>query len=39
MPRSSIRINLIKENYFGGLVGHFGIDKTLSFVKDKYYWP
>ena len=27
--------DLIKEKYCGGLARHFGIDKTLSFVKDK----
>ena len=39
IPRSSMRLNLIKEIHSGGLVGHFGIDKTLSFLKDRYYWP
>ena len=37
--RSSMVLNLIKEKHCDGLVGCFGIDKTLSFVKDKYYWP
>ena len=31
--------NFIKEKHCGGLARHFGIDKTLSLVKDKYYWP
>ena len=31
-------LNLIKEKHYGGLARHFGIDKTLSLVKDKYYW-
>ena len=39
IPRSSMRVNLIKEKYCGGLARHFGIDKTLNFLKDKYYWP
>ena len=39
IPRSSMRLNLIKEKNSGGLAGHFGIDKTLSFLKEKYYWP
>ena len=39
MPRSSMRLNLIKEKHSGGLAGHFEIDKTLSLLKEKYYWP
>ena len=39
IPRSSMRLNLIKEKHSGGLDGHFGIDKTLSLLKEKYYWP
>ena len=39
IPRSSMRLNLIKEKHSGGLAGHFGIDKTLSLLKEKYYWP
>ena len=38
IPRSSMRLNLIKEKHSGSLVGHFAIDKTLNYVKDKYYW-
>ena len=37
IPRSSMRLHLIKEKHSGGLAGHFGIDKTLSLLKDKYY--
>ena len=39
IPRSFMRLNLIKEKHSGGLAGHFGIDKTLSLLKEKYYWP
>ena len=34
-----MRLNLIKEKHSGGLAGLFGIDKTLSLLKEKYYWP
>ena len=37
IPRSSMRLNLIKEKHSGELARHFGIDKTLSFVKRRYY--
>ena len=39
IPRSSMRLNIIKEKHSGGLARHFGIDKTLSLLKEKYYWP
>lgn len=34
IPRSSIRVNLIKEKHSGDLVGHFEIDKTLALVGE-----
>ena len=37
IPRSSMRENLIKEKHSGGLVGHFGRDKTFSLVAKHYY--
>ena len=37
IPRSSMRLNLIKEKNSGGMARHFGIDKTLSLLKEKYY--
>ena len=33
-----MRLNLIKEKHSGGLAGQFGIDKSLSLLKEKYYW-
>lgn len=38
IPRSSMRLNLIKEKHSGGLAGNFGMDKTLELVSEKYYW-
>ena len=34
-----MRLNSIKEKHSGGLARHFGTDKTLSLLKEKYYWP
>jgi hypothetical protein len=39
IPKSSMRENLLKENYSGGLVGHFGHDKAFVKLKKLYYWP
>uniref|UniRef100_A0A151UHM5 Transposon Ty3-I Gag-Pol polyprotein n=1 Tax=Cajanus cajan TaxID=3821 RepID=A0A151UHM5_CAJCA len=39
IPQGSIRKLLIKESHEGGLMGHFGVDKTLSLLKSKFYWP
>jgi len=33
IPRGSIRKLLMKESHEGGLMGHFGIDKTLVLLK------
>ena len=35
----SMREKIIREIHSSGLVGHFGKDKTLSLIKDKYYLP
>ena len=39
IPMSSMRENIIRELHSSGLAGHFGKDKTLALVEDKYYWP
>jgi len=30
---------LVKESHEGGLMGHFGVDKTLDLLKGKFFWP
>jgi len=39
IPQGFIRKLLVKESYEGGLMGNFGIDKTLVFLKEKFFWP
>jgi hypothetical protein len=38
IPKCSMRENLLKEKHNGGLVGHFGHDKTFSKLNSSYYW-
>ncbi|CAL0313886.1 unnamed protein product [Lupinus luteus] len=39
VPKSSIRDVLVKESHEGGLMGHFGVQKTLDMLKEHFYWP
>ena len=39
IPKCSMRENLIREKHIGGLVGHFGHDKTFERLQHFYYWP
>nr|KYP46036.1 Transposon Ty3-G Gag-Pol polyprotein [Cajanus cajan] len=39
IPRSSLREAIIWEAHDGGLAGHFGRDKTVALIKEKFYWP
>ena len=34
----SMRENIIREIRSSGLAGHFGKDKALTLIEDKYYW-
>jgi hypothetical protein len=35
----SMRDNFLKEKHSGGLVGHFGHDKTYAQLISSYHWP
>ena len=39
IPNTSIREFLVWQIHQGGLVGHFGQDKTLKDVEHRFYWP
>ena len=38
IPRSSMRENLIKETHSGGMAGNFGRDKTITILREYYFW-
>ncbi|MGV7953776.1 integrase zinc binding domain-containing protein, partial [Mycobacterium kansasii] len=39
ISRMSLREFLIWELHSGGIAGHFGRDKTIALVEDRFYWP
>jgi hypothetical protein len=39
IPMSSLRLLLLQESHGGGLMGHFGRDKTYAMLSTHYYWP
>ena len=39
VPKCSIRELLVKETHEGGLMGHFGIHKTLDLLQEHFHWP
>ncbi|KAG7564135.1 Reverse transcriptase domain [Arabidopsis suecica] len=39
VPRCSLRDLFVREAHGGGLMGHFGVAKTLEIMKDHFHWP
>jgi hypothetical protein len=39
VPNSSIRELLVREAHGGGLMGHFGVRKTLDVLHEHFFWP
>ena len=39
VPHSSLHELLVREAHGGGLMGHFGIAKTLDVLKEHFFWP
>ena len=39
IPESPLHLLLLKESHGGGLMGHFGRDKTYAMLSTHYYWP
>ena len=39
IPKSSLQLLLLQESHGGGLMGHFGRDKTYDMLSTHYFWP
>ena len=39
VPKCSIRELLVTESHEGGLMGHFGVQKTLEILQEHFFWP
>ena len=38
VPKGSMKRLLVKEAHVGGLMGHFGVQKTLDMLQEHFYW-
>ena len=39
VPQGSLRQSLVREAHEGGLMGHFGVTKTLDTMHEHFFWP
>ncbi|CAA7046004.1 unnamed protein product [Microthlaspi erraticum] len=39
VPNCSLRDLFVREAHGGGLMGHFGVAKTLQVMRDNFHWP
>ena len=39
VPNCSLRDLLVRESHSGGLMGHFGVAKTLAILQEHFFWP
>ena len=39
VPNCSMRELLMREAHGGGLMGHFGVRKTLEVLQEHFFWP
>ncbi|XP_062087666.1 uncharacterized protein LOC133794454, partial [Humulus lupulus] len=39
VPNCSLRDLLVRESHGGGLMGHFGVAKTLAMLQEHFFWP
>ncbi|KAL6188925.1 hypothetical protein ACLB2K_040316 [Fragaria x ananassa] len=39
LPNTSVREQVIWELHSGGAAGHFGRDKSIAIVEDRFHWP
>ncbi|GKC25240.1 RNA-directed DNA polymerase [Tanacetum coccineum] len=39
ITKCSLRESILMEGHAGGLAGHFGVDKILTWLSEHFYWP